>query len=178
MLQNNSSTLVQNNSNTLVQNNIQSTNSVNLNNASSDSRQSLLVSQSSVAHLSQTSSSTVITTTTTTTSPNSIVNDSLPSNTRSILPPISSSEQQHQTPIRLKSALMGQHQELVPVIQKMRIEDYETMNRQLSSTNSDATNLTDNESNGSKHKYQRPIRSESLSKKKSLKVNIKKIVLI
>jgi hypothetical protein len=165
---------VQNNSNTLVQNNtnlIQPINLVNFNNASIDSIQSFFASQNNLVYLPQTTS-------TTTTSANSVVsnsniNETLTTNTHSILPSISSSEQQHQISIRPKPSLMHQHQELVPVIPKIKTEQFESMTRQLaasSTSNNDATNLLDNDSNDPKHKYPRPIRPKPSSRSNSLQV--------
>jgi hypothetical protein len=162
---------VQNNSNTLVQNNtnlIQPINLVNFNNVSLDSIQSFFASQNSVVYLSQTSSSSTTTTTTTTTSTNSNINESLPSNTHSIL----SSSDQHQISIRPKPSLLHQHQELVPVIPKIKTDQYENLTRQLSSNN-DTTNLLDNDSN---QKYPRPIRPKPSSRTNSLRVIIHNLI--
>jgi hypothetical protein len=84
----------------------------------------------------------------------------------------------HQISIRPKSSLIHQNQELVPVIPKIKTEQYESITRQLSSSssttitsNNDTTNLLDNDSNDSKHKYPRPIRPKPSSRGHSLQVN-------
>ncbi|CAF2471592.1 unnamed protein product [Rotaria sp. Silwood2] len=184
VIQTTSQPFVQNSSNTLVQNNtnlIQPINLVNFNNVSLDSIQSFLASQNSVVYLSQTSSSSSSSTTTTTSSStnsiitNTNVNEALPSNTHSILPSSSSLlSEQHQISIRPKLSLLHQHQELVPVIPKIKPEHYESITKQLSSSssttiNNDTTNLIDNDSNDSKYKYQRPIRPKPSSRTNSLK---------
>ncbi|CAF4715662.1 unnamed protein product [Rotaria sp. Silwood1] len=178
VIQTTSQPFVQNSSNTLVQNNtnlIQPINLVNFNNVSLDSIQSFFASQNNVVYLSQTpssssASSSSTTTTTTTAVPKSIitntnVNESLPSNIHSILPSTSSSSS-----IEQKLSLLHQHQELVPVIPKIKAEHYESMTRQLSSTtNNDTTNLMDSDSNDGKYKYPRPIRPKPSSRTNSLR---------
>ncbi|CAF3731476.1 unnamed protein product, partial [Rotaria sordida] len=178
---------VQNSSNTLVQNNtnlIQPINLVNFNNVSLDSIQSFFASQNNVVYLSQTSSSsssttptTTTTTTTTSSSSSSASANSIITNTNvnELLPSTSSSSstEQHQISIRPKLSLLHQHQELVPVIPKIKPEHYESITRQLSSsssttTNNDTTNLIDNDSNDSKYKYPRPIRPKPSSRTNSL----------
>jgi len=187
VIQSTTQPFVQNNSNTLVQNNtnlIQPINLVNFNNVSLDSIQSFFASQNSVVYLSQSSSSsstTTTTTTTTTTSANSNINESLTTNTHCILPPppppppsSSSLEQQHQISIRPKPSLIHQHQELVPVIPKIKTEQYENITRQLSSSsNNDTTNLLDNDSN---QKHPRPIRPKPSSRTNSLRVIIHNLI--
>ncbi|CAF4003589.1 unnamed protein product [Rotaria magnacalcarata] len=196
VIQTTSQPFVQNSSNTLVQNNtnlIQPINLVNFNNVSLDSIQSFFASQNNLVYLSQTSSSSTTTTTTAATTtaatnavtssssssansitPNTNLDELLPSNTHSILPSSSSlsSEQQHQIVIRPKLSLLHKHQELVPVIPKIRPEHYESITRQFSSSSSnDASNLFDNDSNDSKNKYSRLIRPKPSSRTSSLKVN-------
>jgi hypothetical protein len=182
VIQSTTQPFVQNNSNTLVQNNtnlIQPINLVNFNNVSLDSIQSFFASQNSVVYLSQ-ASATATTTTTTTTSSSSSSNfnlhESLPSNTHSILPPPPlpppPSLPEHQISIRPKPSLLHQHQELVPVIPKMKTEHYESLTRQLSSTTNDTTNLLDNDSNDSKQKHPRPIRPRPSLRGHSLQVRI------
>ena len=175
VIQTTSQPFVQNNSNTLVQNNtnlIQPINLVNFNNVSLDSIQSFFASQNNLVYLSQTSTTTSTTTTTTTTSSNSIsnINETLTTNTHSILPPPSSSPSEHQISIRPKPSLLHQHQELVPVIPKIKTDQYESITRQSASTN-DATNLLDNDPNDPKHKHPRPIRPKPSSRSNSLQVN-------
>ncbi|CAF4150930.1 unnamed protein product [Rotaria socialis] len=187
VIQTTSQPFVQNSSNTLVQNNtnlIQPINLVNFNNVSLDSIQSFFASQNNLVYLSQTSSSSTTTTTaaaatTTATSsansitPNTNLDELLPSNTHSILPSSSlSSEQQNQIVVRPKLTLLHKHQELVPVIPKIRPEHYESITRQFSSSSSnDASNLFDNDSNDSKNRYPRLIRSKTSSRTSSLKVS-------
>jgi hypothetical protein len=185
VIQSTTQPFVQNNSNTLVQNNtnlIQPINLVNFNNVSIDSIQSFFASQNSVVYLSQASATATTTTTTTTTSSSSSsssnfnLHESLPSNTHSILPPPSSSLSEHQISIRPKPSLLHQHQELVPVIPKMKTEHYESLTRQLSASaaaaTNDTTNLLDNDSNDSKQKHPRPIRPRPSSRGHSSQVII------
>jgi len=143
---------VQNNSNTLVQNNtnlIQPINLVNFNNVSLDSLQSFFASQNNLVYLSQSPSSSTTTTTTTTTSNTNLNNES----------------EQHQISIRPKPSITPQHQEITSVLPKTKTEHYE---RQLSSsTNSETTNLLDNDLN---HKQPRPIRPKPSSRSNSLQV--------
>ncbi|UJR30202.1 hypothetical protein I4U23_017741 [Adineta vaga] len=165
VIQTNTQPFVQNNSNTLVQNNtnlIQPINLVNFNNVSLDSIQSFFASQNNVMYLSQTSTSektmTTSTTTTSTTSisPNCLPNDSSSSSEK---PPIS---------IRIKPLINRQHQELVPVIPKMKAEHYENLTRKYaSSSNSNTTNLLNNDSN---HKFPRSIRPKLSSRTNSLRI--------
>ncbi|CAF4020334.1 unnamed protein product, partial [Rotaria sp. Silwood2] len=140
---------VQNNSNTLVQNNtnlIQPINLVNFNNVSLDSIQSFFASQNNLVYLSQTSSSSTTTTTTTTTSNMKCNNES----------------EQHQISIRPKPSIIPQQSELTSVLPKVKSEYYENISRQLSSSsNSETTNLLDNDLN---HKQPRPIRPKPLSR--------------
>jgi hypothetical protein len=127
---------------------------VNFNNVNLDSLQSFLSSQNNLLYLSQSSSSssttTTITTTTTTTSNINHNNDS----------------EQHQISIRPKPS----HQELVSVLPKVKNEHLEYLSRQLSSSsNSETTNLLDNDLN---HKQPRPIRPKPSSRSNSLQVKI------
>jgi hypothetical protein len=151
---------VQNNSNTLVQNNtnlIQPINLVNFNNVSLDSLQSFFASQNNLVYLPQTSSTT--TTTTTTTTSNINLNNE------------SEQQQQHQVSIRPKPSTISPHQELIPVLPKAKNEHYENLSRQLStSSNSETTNLLDNDLN---HKQPRPIRPKPSSRANSLQVFLK-----
>jgi hypothetical protein len=156
VIQTTSQPFVQNNSNTLVQNNtnlIQPINLVNFNNVNLDSLQSFFASQSNLVYLSPSSSSTTTTTTTTTTTSNINLNES---------------EQQHQISIRPKPSVIPQNQELVPVLPKIKTEQYDNVSRQLSSSsNSETTNLLDNDLN---HKQPRPIRPKPSSRSNSLQV--------
>ncbi|CAF0839062.1 unnamed protein product [Rotaria sp. Silwood1] len=145
---------VQNNSNTLVQNNtnlIQPINLVNFNNVSLDSIQSFFASQNNLVYLSQTSSSSTTTTTTTTTSNMKFNNES----------------EQHQISIRPKPSIIPQQSELTSVLPKVKNEYYENISRQISSSNSETTNLLDNDLN---HKQPRPIRPKPSSRNNSLQV--------
>ncbi|CAF2121826.1 unnamed protein product [Rotaria magnacalcarata] len=149
---------VQNNSNTLVQNNtnlIQPINLVNFNNVSLDSIQSFFASQNNLVYLSQPSSSSSTTTTTTTTTSNMKFNNDT---------------EQHQISIRPKPSIIPQQQQqpdLTPVLPKVKNEYYENMSRQLSSSNSETTNLLDNDLN---HKQPRPIRPKPSSRNNPLQV--------
>ena len=189
VIQTSTQPFVQNNSNTLVQNNtnlIQPINLMNFNNVSLDSLQSFFTSQNNLVYLSQaSSSSTTTTTTTTTTSTSNIVSnsvvtnssapDSLLSNAQNILSGIAS-EQQHQVSIRPKPSSIHPNQELVPVIPKIKTDQYESMTRHLSSSstsnNSETSNLFDNDSNDGKQKYPRPIRPKPSSRNHSMQVSI------
>jgi hypothetical protein len=159
VIQTTSQPFVQNNSNTLVQNNtnlIQPINLVNFNNVSLDSLQSFFASQNNLVYLSQPSSSsttTTITTTTTTTSNLNMHNES----------------EQHQISIRPKPSIIPQHQDLVSVLPKVKPDHFDYPSRQLSSSsNSETTNLLDNDLN---HKQPRPIRPKPSSRSNSLQVN-------
>jgi hypothetical protein len=158
VIQTTSQPFVQNNSNTLVQNNtnlIQPINLVNFNNVSLDSLQSFFASQNNLVYLSQPSSSsttTTITTTTTTTSNLNLHNES----------------EQHQISIRPKPSIIPQHQDLVSVLPKVKTEHFDYPSRQLSSSsNSETTNLLDNDLN---HKQPRPIRPKPSSRANSLQI--------
>lgn len=168
VIQTTSQPFVQNNSNTLVQNNtnlIQPINLVNFNNVSFDSLQTFLASQNNLLYLSQqpppppppssSSTTTTVTTTTTTTSSNlNLFNES----------------EQHQVSIRPKPSVIPQHQDLHPVLPKVKSEHFDYPTRQLSSSsNSETTNLLDNDLN---HKQPRPIRPKPSSRMNSLQVNI------
>ena len=192
VIQTSTQPFVQNNSNTLVQNNtnlIQPINLMNFNNVSLDSLQSFFTSQNNLVYLSQTSSSSTTTTTTTTTTStsnivsnsvatNSSTSDSLLSNAQNILSGIAS-EQQHQVSIRPKPSSVHLNQELVPVIPKIKTDQYESMTKHLSlNTNSNETsNLFDNEPNDGKQKYPRPIRPKPSSRNHSTHVRIDHIAL-
>lgn len=174
VIQSTNQPFVQNNSNTLVQNNtnvIQPINLVNFNNVSLDSIHSFFASQNNVVYLSQASATTTTTTTTTTTSSplNTNLDESIPTNTQSIL---SSSE--HQKSIRPKPSMLHPHphQELVPVIPKMKTELYESLTKHLSSTtsNNDTTTSLDNDSNDPKQKHPRPIRPRPSARGHALQV--------
>jgi hypothetical protein len=147
---------VQNNSNTLVQNNtnlIQPINLVNFNNVSLDSLQSFFASQNNLLYLSQPSSSSTTTTITTTTTTTSNMNNE---------------SEQHQISIRPKPSIIPQHQDLTPVLPKVKNEHLDYPARQLSSSsNSETTNLLDNDLN---HKQPRPIRPKPSSRTNSLQV--------
>lgn len=145
---------VQNNSNTLVQNNtnlIQPINLVNFNNVSLDSIQSFFASQNNLMYLSQASSSSTTTTTTTSTSSMKVSNES----------------EQHQISIRPKPSIIPQQSDLPPVVPKAKSDYYDSLSRQLSSTNSETTNLLDNDLN---HKQPRPIRPKPSSRNNALQV--------
>ncbi|CAF0737909.1 unnamed protein product [Adineta steineri] len=155
VIQTTSQPFVQNNSNTLVQNNtnlIQPINLVNFNNVSLDSLHSFFASQNNLVYLSQTSSSSSTTTTTTTTTSNINVNNE-------------SEQHQQQISIRPKPSIIPQHQEITSVLPKIN----ENISRQLSSsstsTNSETTNLLDNDLN---HKQPRPIRPKPSSRTNSI----------
>ena len=174
IIQTTSQPFVQNNSNTLVQNNnnlIQPINLVNFNNVSIDSLQSFLASQNNLLYLSQPSSTsanpstttTTVTTTTTTTSNQNSFNES----------------EQHQISIRPKPSLIPQpppppppssslHQESHSLLPKIKSEHFDYPTRQLStSSNSETTNLLDNDLN---HKHPRPIRPKPSSRINSLQI--------
>ena len=169
VIQTTSQPFVQNNSNTLVQNNtnlIQPINLVNFNNVSFDSLQTFLASQNNLLYLSQPSSSSTTTTTVTTTTTSS-------SSSSSNLNLFNESEQ-HQVSIRPKPSVIPQHQDLHPVLPKVKSEHFDYPTRQLSSSsNSETTNLLDNDLN---HKQPRPIRPKPSSRMNSLQVNIDSIL--
>ena len=150
---------VQNNSNTLVQNNtnlIQPINLVNFNNVSLDSIQSFFASQSNLLYVPQTSSSSSTTSTTTTSISNITGNDSEP---------------QHQVSIRPKPSFPETlAQDSSSTLPKLKTESYENVSRQLSSSsNTETTNLLDNDLN---HKQPRAIRPKPSSRHHSLQVNL------
>ena len=171
---------------------IQPINLVNFNNLSLDSIQSFFASQNSMMYLSQTSSATNTTNTTTTASTSvslptnsTITNSNGTESLKSIahnMPPTAPTEQvQNSVSVRPKQSLLHPLQELVPVIPKIRAEQYESIVRQYSSSssppsttvfNNDTSNSLDNDSNDSKQKYQRPIRPKPSSRTHSLKVSL------
>lgn len=162
VIQTNSQPFVQNNSNTLVQNNtnlIQPINLVNFNNVSFDSLQTFLASQNNLLYLSQPSSSSTTTTTVTTTTTSSSSSSNLN---------LFNESEQHQVSIRPKPSVIPQHQDLHPVLPKVKSEHFDYPTRQLSSSsNSETTNLLDNDLN---HKQPRPIRPKPSSRMNSLQV--------
>ena len=159
VIQTASQPFVQNNSNTLVQNNtnlIQPINLVNFNNVSLDSIQSFFASQSNLLYVPPTSSSSSTTTTTTTSISNITANESEP---------------QHQVSIRPKPSFPETlAQDSSSTLPKLKPESYENVSRQLSSSsNTETSNLLDNDLN---HKQPRPIRPKPSSRHNSLQVNL------
>jgi hypothetical protein len=126
---------------------------VNFNNFNLDSLQSFLSSQNNLLYLSQSSSSSTTTTITTTTTTTSNINHN-------------NDSEQHQISIRPKPS----NQELVSVLPKVKNEHIDYLSRQLSSSsNSETTNLLDNDLN---HKQPRPIRPKPSSRNNSVQVKI------
>lgn len=196
VIQNSTQPFVQNNTNL-----IQPINLVNINNVSLESIQSIFSGQNNLVYLSQSSSNSSTTTTTTTTTScssssslstsststsstsssnsNSTCSTSSSSSSSSSSSTLSTVQEattfpsdSHQISIRPKPSLLHPHQELVPVVPKIRAEQYESITRQYSSSSitNETSNLLDNDSNDPKQKFPRPIRPKPSSRSNSLQI--------